>query len=80
MASAAFLRSLEKGRILNAVVEEVTSATAALCNFQGELLLISNHTGRQLKKGDPIQLQVQSVHPLQFQIFSSGSPKFQRVV
>lgn len=80
MASRAFLSSLEKGRILPAVVEEVMSATEVLCNFQGELLLIYNHTGGTFKKGDPVRLQVQSVNPLRFQVFASGIGKFQRVV
>lgn len=80
MASRAFLQSLEKGQILRAQVEEVTSVTEALCSFQGELLLISNHTGQVFKKGDPITLQVKSVTPLQFQVFDSRRTKFQRVV
>lgn len=80
MASRAFLSSLEKGRILPALVEEVMSATDILCNFQGELLLIHNHTGGAFKKGDPVRLQVQSVNPLRFQLFVQGSGKFQRVV
>lgn len=80
MASQKFLRSLEKDQILRARVEEVTSPTEALCNFQGELLLISNYSGRLLKVGDPITLQVVSVTPLRFQVFESGLTKFQRVV
>lgn len=80
MASRAFLNSLEKGKILRALVEEVTSSTEVLCNFQGELLLISNYTGLAFKKGDPIRLQVKSVNPLKFQIFDSRNSKFERVV
>ncbi|AFY00305.1 hypothetical protein Bdt_0597 [Bdellovibrio bacteriovorus str. Tiberius] len=80
MASRAFLKSLEKGQILHAQVEEVTSPTELLCNFQGELLLIFNHTGSGFKKNDPISLQVLSINPLRFQVFSPSSPKFQRVV
>ncbi len=80
MASQSFIKSLKKGLILKAVVEEVTSPTSALCNFQGELLLISNHTGQRLKVGDPIALQVRSVNPLQFQVFDSKSSRFERVV
>lgn len=80
MASYSFIKSLKKGLILKAVVEEVTSTTSALCNFQGDLLLVSNHTGKPLKVGDPIALQVLSISPLQFQIFDSKSSRFQRVV
>ncbi|WII70755.1 hypothetical protein QJS83_09810 [Bdellovibrio sp. 22V] len=80
MASRSFLRSLEKGQILNALVEEVTSDREALCNFQGELLLISNQTGKKLKKGDPVRLQVLSLHPLQFQIFDGRGSQFKRVI
>lgn len=80
MASSSFLKSLERGQILTAVVEEVSSQTELLCNFQGELLLIFNRTGSPVKKGDPIRLQVQSVNPLRFEVFSSSSHKFQRVV
>lgn len=80
MASQSFLRALKKGQILHANVEEVTSSTEVLCNFQGELLLIFNHTGRLIKRNDPITLQVTNLSPLQFQIFDPGSKKFQRVV
>ncbi|WP_415062196.1 hypothetical protein [Bdellovibrio sp.] len=80
MASGAFLKSLQKGQILHAVVEEVTSSTEALCNFHGELLLISNHTGQTLKRNDPIRLQVKQVDPLQFQVFDPRNLKFERVV
>ncbi len=78
MASRAFLKSLEKGQILRATVEEVQSAQL-LCNFQGELLLVGNHTGKSFKKEDPISLQVLRTDPLQFQIFSD-SKQFQRVI
>lgn len=80
MASRSFLNSLEKDQILIANVEEVTSSSEALVNFQGELLLISNNTGQKLKQGDKITLQVLSVDPLRFHIFNPQSTKFQRVV
>lgn len=80
MASKGFFNSLEKGQIFSAVVEEVTSLTEVLCNFQGELLLISNYTGQMLKKGDTVQLQVVSVSPLKFEFFQFSSRKFVRVV
>ena len=80
MASRSFIKSLQKGQILQAIVEEVTSAKEALCNFQGDLLLVGNHTGLPLKKGDPIKLQVISTQPLQFQIFDAKNMRFQRVV
>lgn len=80
MASLSFIKSLQKGQILRATVEESTSATEALCNFQGELLLIFNHTGQAFKKGDPVRLQVVSIHPLRFHIFDSRKTKFERVV
>ncbi|MEK2644255.1 hypothetical protein [Bdellovibrio sp. BCCA] len=74
------MKSLEKGQILLAVVEEAASPSEALCNFQGELLLVANHTGHLFKKGDPIRLQVKSVNPLQFHIFDPRNLKFERVV
>ncbi|WP_291515422.1 hypothetical protein [Bdellovibrio sp. ArHS] len=74
------MNSLQKDQILHAIVEEVTSAKETLCNFQGELLLVGNHTGLPLKKGDPIKLQIISTHPLQFQIFDAKNMRFQRVV
>lgn len=80
MASRSFIQSLKKGQILLARVEEVNSGTETLCNFVGELLLVSNHTGQVFKKGDPIKLQVRSLDPLQFHIFDSRSSKFERVV
>jgi hypothetical protein len=78
MASAVFLKNLEKGQILKARIEEIQSSQI-LCNFQGELLLVGNHSGRVFRKNDPISLQVISLHPLQFQIFSDKT-QFQRVV
>ncbi|MGZ3772799.1 MAG: hypothetical protein ACXVCN_03775 [Bdellovibrio sp.] len=80
MASKTFLHSLKKGQILRATVEEVTSRKEILCNFQGELLLVSNLTGNTLQKGDHIQFQVKSVDPLEFQIFNPRNQKFERVV
>jgi hypothetical protein len=79
MASAAFLNKLEKGQILRAKIEEIQSSSKLLCNFQGELLLIGNNTGKVFHKNEPIHLQVLSVHPLQFQIFTN-SGQFQRVI
>lgn len=78
MASRAFLRSLKKGQILKAKIEEVQSSQL-LCNFEGELLLVGNHTGKSFKKEEPVFLQVISSDPLQFQIFSN-SGSFQRVI
>jgi hypothetical protein len=78
MASQAFLLSLKKGQILRAKIEEVQSSQL-LCNFQGELLLVGNHTGKVFKKDEPISLQVISSDPLQFQIFSSAG-QFTRVI
>lgn len=78
MASRAFLKSLKKGQILHAKIEEVQSSQL-LCDFHGELLLVGNHTGKVFKKEEPISLQVIHVDPLQFQIFSN-TKHFQRVV
>lgn len=78
MASRAFLKSLKKGQILKAKIEEVQSAQI-LCNFQGELLLVGNHTGKSFRQDEPISLQVLSTDPLQFQIFSD-TRSFQRVI
>ena len=78
MASRAFLKSLKKGQILHAKIEEVQSSQL-LCNFHGELLLVGNYTGKVFKKDEPISLQVIHADPLQFQIFSSAK-QFQRVI
>lgn len=78
MASQAFLRSLKKGQILRAKIEEIQS-TQILCDFQGELLLVGNHTDKSFRKEEPVFLQVINVDPLQFQIFT-GTGAFQRVI
>lgn len=78
MASRTFLKSLQKGQILQAQVEEVQAAQL-LCNFEGELLLVGNHTGRLFQRHEPISLQVLQTDPLRFQIFSKNR-SFQRVV
>ncbi|MDG0816930.1 hypothetical protein [Bdellovibrio svalbardensis] len=80
MASKAFLTSLKKGQILHAQVEDISSVTGILLNFQGDLLRISNLTGQMISKGQSIRLQVMSLEPLQFQVFNSHSTRFQRVV
>lgn len=80
MASRAFLNSLKKDQILHAKVEEISSVTGILLNFQGDLLRISNLTGQIISKGQSIRLQVISLQPLQFQVFDSHSSRFQRVV
>ena len=80
MASAAFLRSLKKGQILNARVEDITPAEGLLCNFEGQLLRISNHSGLGIVKGQAIKLQVTQTDPLSFQIFDPNSVRFSRTV
>ncbi|HEY1079985.1 MAG TPA: hypothetical protein VGE46_07800 [Bdellovibrio sp.] len=80
MAAKSFLKSLEKGQIVKARVEEVSSGGSTLCSFNGELLLIANHTEQKFKVGDPIKLQVRTLEPLQFHIFDSRLSKFERVV
>lgn len=80
MASKAFLTSLKKGQILHATVEDVSSLTGILLNFQGDLLRISNLTGQIISKGQGVRLQVMNLDPLQFQVFDASSAKFQRVV
>lgn len=78
MLSSEFARTLKKGQILLAEVEEVLSSTETICAFHGDLLRISNHSGMAFKKGQPIKLQVVSLNPLTFQVYSSKN--FQRVV
>lgn len=75
-----FLSSLEKGQILRATVDDVLSPTQLICAFEGELLRINNHTGKALRKGDTIRLQVKNTQPLEFHIFDGRSLKFERVV
>lgn len=74
------MHSLEKGRILTAVVEDISSTTGILLNFNGDLLRISNLTGQQIEKGQTLKLQVKSTAPLEFQIFDVRSPKFFRSI
>lgn len=80
MVAKSFLQSLKKGQIVNARVEEISSGGGTLCSFNGELLLITNHTEQKFKVGDPIKLQVKSLNPLHFHIFDSRLSKFERVV
>lgn len=79
MATQAFFRSLKKGQVLRAKVEDISSITGILLNFDGDLLRISNLTGSMIAKGQMIQLQVRSVDPLEFQVFSVSSPRFERL-
>lgn len=80
MASRAFLSSLKKGQILHAVVEDISSTTGVLLNFQGDLLRISNLTGQMISKGQSIRLQVRNLSPLEFQVFDTQNNRFLRTV
>lgn len=80
MASNAFLKSLTKGQILHSVVEEKQSGGDVLCNFQGNLLRIANHTGQPMEKGQTVRVQVKCADPLEFQIFDPNIIKFERVI
>ncbi|WP_413559880.1 hypothetical protein [Bdellovibrio sp. HCB209] len=80
MATQAFLKSLTKGQILHSVVEEKQSGVDVLCNFQGSLLRIVNHTGQPMEKGQSVRLQVKCTDPLEFQIFDPNLIKFERVI
>lgn len=79
MARNDFFKKLEKGQILSARIEEVISSTEAICDFQGDLLRVANHTGADLRKGEAIRLQIKNVEPLEFQTFDPKNLKFDRL-
>lgn len=78
MATKAFLRSLKKDQIHHGRVEMLISSTEIVCNIEGNLIQVENHTGQLFKLGSEIQLQVDSVEPLQLSLFNER--KFRRVV
>ena len=75
-----FLRSLKRGQIVQATVEELLPGAQVICSFYGELLRINNHTGTAMVEGQTIRLQVKGTQPLEFQVFDPRTPKFERVV
>ncbi|WP_413586356.1 hypothetical protein [Bdellovibrio sp. HCB274] len=80
MASEAFLKTLTKGQILHAIVEEKQSGRDVLCSFNGYLLRIANHSGQPMDKGQTVRVQIRCTDPLEFQIFDPNTIKFERVI
>lgn len=78
MATKAFIKSLKKDQIHNGRVEMVISATEIVCNIEGNLISVSNQTGQMFRLGDQIQLQVESVDPIQMSL--PNDRRFKRVV
>ena len=56
------------GQRVAARVEDIVSTEAIIVNFAGDLLRVSNKTGRKFKLGEAIQLEVRQLKPLQFQL------------
>lgn len=78
MATKAFLKSLKRDQIFHGRVEVVLSQKDVVCNIEGNLLQVENHTGSPMERGSEITLQVESVEPLRLSIFSEK--RFKRVV
>lgn len=78
MATKAFLSSLKRDQIFQGRIEVVLSQKDVVCNIDGNLLQVENHTGAPMARGTEITLQVESVEPLRLSIFSEK--RFKRVV
>lgn len=54
-------------RVVAEVVEKVT-VSDYIASFNGDLIRITNNTGRSLQTGEKISLEVQSINPLKFRL------------
>lgn len=62
------------GQILKASIEEVLSSKDFIVSFNGDLIRVSNKTGKPFKQGDRVELVVLSVRPISFKL-NSGKRK-----
>ena len=58
------------GQLVKARVEEVLSSGVLIVTFNGDLLRVNNHTEIQFESGSSIDLQVRSLRPLSFRLFT----------
>lgn len=78
MATKAFLKSLKRDQIHTGRIEMIISATEVVCNIEGNLMQVENHTGVPFKLGTEITLQVEGVEPLRLSLYNEN--RFKRVV
>jgi hypothetical protein len=63
-----FISALKKDQTVWALVEEVLSVEEIIANFSGDLIRVVNHSGKNLKVGQRIQLHVDDVSPLRLSL------------
>jgi hypothetical protein len=64
------LHSLRRNQEVWALVEEILVHDEVVINFSGDLIRVQNQTGRPLRTGQRVLLQVQSLEPLGFKLLS----------
>lgn len=70
---------MHRGKRIRAQIVEVQSGDQILVSYQGQLLRVTNQSGKKLKKNQYLDLLVTSESPLQFKIFDDQSG-FERTV
>jgi hypothetical protein len=70
------ISSLKLGQKVWATCEEVRPNQEILVNFEGDLLRVQNHSSRQLRVGQRLQLHVESTHPLKFRLVEAKRLQF----
>lgn len=62
------LPNLKLGQRVEAKIIEVIGEKAVVANFRGDLLRIANQTGRPMKPGQVINLEITALRPLKFKL------------
>jgi hypothetical protein len=77
--SQALTPNLQRGQRIKGRVVEVQLGNHLLVSFQGKLVRVINNTERNFKVDDILDLQVQSLQPLEFKIYQR-SVSFDRMI
>ena len=65
--------SLKKGQRLWAIVEETIAGNELIINFSGDLLRVLNSSVRNFRAGERVQLEVETLSPLQLKLVAARS-------
>lgn len=69
--------NLKMGQKVWATIEEILDANEMIVNFDGDLLRVGNQSQRNFRVGQRIQLNVESLNPLQFKLVETKRLNFQ---
>jgi hypothetical protein len=64
------IQELKLGQKIEAVLVEILNDHDMIASFRGDLLRVTNHTGRLFCAGESIELEAVSISPLRFRLFA----------